>query len=229
MSRLFATGQYLKYAGSNLLGAVGTAEPLSISLWVKTEAGEGNAPYLIKLEDTLGDFALRADFWQPGWAGRSENKSGAFEDAYNFGPALGGWQHVLLEFASNVSRTVYVNNTAGTTDTDTMNHNASLGIDDVLIGVLSSAISTSLRIAEVAFWTKVLSGAERTTLQTYTPDAVSGAIAYWPLVASLADEVNGWTLADQGSASSFDADHPTLSSPGGGSNDGSDLLLLGVG
>jgi hypothetical protein len=216
MSRLLTGTQYLQYSGSNLLGAVGTAEPLSVSLWIKVGGGDGNSYRLGKLQGSHGFWDWRIDAWDPGVYGRTENNLGAVANAYKPSVALGAWRHLLFEFASGTSRTTYADNVAGTENTTDATHSASMAVADVVLGPFVGTIGTSLRIAEFAFWKKVLSGAERTTLQTQTPNNVAGAVAYWPLTASLADAVNGWTLADMGTASSFDADHPTLSGGGGG-------------
>jgi hypothetical protein len=228
MSRILTGSQYLQYSGADLLA--GAEEPLTVAFWFKVASGDGNSYRLGKLQGSHGFWDWRIDCWDPGIYGRTENNLGAVANAYKPSVSLGAWHQVIFEFASGTSRTTYADNVAGTTNTTDATHSASMTVADVVVGPFVGTIGTSLRIADLAIWKKVLSGAERTTLQTMTANNVAGAVAYWPLTASLADSVNGWTLADVGTASSFDADHPTLSSGGGGGGGNSkNLLLLGVG
>jgi hypothetical protein len=227
MSRLLTGTQYLQYSGTNLLA--GDEEPLSVSMWIKVGSGDGNSYRLGKLQGSHGFWDWRIDCWDPGVYGRTENNLGAVANAYKPSVALGGWRHLLFEFASGTSRTTYADNVAGTTNTTDATHSTSMTVADVVMGPFVGTIGTSLRIAEFAVWKKVLTSGERSDLQTNTPDVVAGAIMYWPLVDTLADEVNGWTLADQGTASSFDADHPSLTSPGGGgASRAFHMLLMGA-
>jgi hypothetical protein len=214
MSRLCNVTEYLTYSGTNMLG--GDEEPVSISFWYKANAAETGDCALFQLYSSspVGLFMGRVYFTTELGAYSQNDIGGSAASATSTTPR-GAWTHVLLEYASASSRTIYVNNTAATTNTTTVTQNTSVAFDLLRFGSFGGGgLGQNLYVAELAIWKKTLTSGERSTLQTSTPDNVTGAIAYWSLSSSsLVDSVNSWTLTDGGTATAYDADHPSL---GGG-------------
>jgi hypothetical protein len=128
--------------------------------------------------------------------------------------STGSWHHAAGVFASASSRTVYLNGTAGTTDTT--NIASPFGtIDRFLIGVQQFSDTTTSffdgRIAEVGIWSATLTADEIASLaKGMTCDKIrpQSLVFYAPLVRDLIDAKGGLTITNNNTATV--ANHPRV-------------------
>ena len=199
MARLFDDG-----ASDKLVNAVASwSLPISISAWFNCDIEPGemiivsvgeaaDTGYLSLRTIAVGD-KLRAQVFDGTSSVQSEHTTDL---------AANTWYHGLAVFASNTSRTVYLNGDAAAENTANMSLSSR---DATSIGV--SADNTpfgywSGHIAEVAIWdTAVLTVADALMLaKGYSPLFVKpqNLKAYWPLIRGLNDRVGGFNMTASG-------------------------------
>jgi hypothetical protein len=135
------------------------------------------------------------------------------------GPATtlsnGTWYHACFVETGQSSRALYVNGTAGTTDTtDMVSWSASQDLD--WLGLACRALTPSNffdgKIGYAAVWNTALSGANVSSLYNggagALPTTVGSPIAYWPLTADATDNVGAYDWTITGAALSSPADDP---------------------
>ena len=127
--------------------------------------------------------------------------------------ATNTWTPVCAVFTSTTSRTAYVNGTASTTDTTSVNSPSNLTETDIGASVFNSTYSGFFngRIADAAIWNVALTQAEITSLSKgfVAPMIRPNALVMWvPMIgASLMDRRGGISFTATGTSA---ADHPPL-------------------
>jgi len=106
------------------------------------------------------------------------------------------WHHCLAVFATNTSRSIYLN--GGNKVTDTTNTGTTTGLDNTAISALLRNTPVynegDSYLAEIAAWNVALTDAEAAILATgMSPLAVrpQSLVAYWPLIRDTDDDIVG--------------------------------------
>lgn len=186
MSRAFdGTGDVLTFAG-----AVLTAVPITMACWFNATNTDDET--LMSLDDNGGDdgFAL----YKSTTLAAGVTDAGGFNDATSGAISTGTWQHAAAVFASNSSRSAYLDGSAGSDGNSrtpgTVTHTR-IGRDSN--SILSAQVDFTGEIAEAAIWNVALSSAEIAQLA----DGVSpllvrpeSLVAYWPLIGNDSPETD---------------------------------------
>ena len=128
--------------------------------------------------------------------------------------SINTWNHVAAVFASNSSRSPYLN--GGSKDTSTVAQNT-VTSDKIFIGQGLGSGYTSGRIADVAIWNAALTDTEIAILALgYSPLTIrpQSLVSYWPLIGRTSPEIDlvggyGLTLVNAPTA----AAHPRIIYP----------------
>lgn len=131
--------------------------------------------------------------------------------ATSFG--TGAWHHILLERNSGTWKIFYDNTDIGPNNTDNPNNPTQhLGIGCQAENNAIKFRNWDGKLAEMAFWERVLTTAEKTALfNGYAPSFfLKNLVFYAPLIRELTDVKSGNTLTN---ASTTVADHPKIIYP----------------
>lgn len=137
-----------------------TATPLTLSAWVKPTTLNSGASFC-GVYDTAGAVNFFEVYHTSAGSVRAAARGTSFAESLATGTlGTGSWQHVVGVFASDTSRTAYLNGTAGTTNTTSI---TPAGLDRTAIGSRSHYLPQLFYdglIAHVAIWNVALTGAE---------------------------------------------------------------------
>lgn len=182
MARLFASAS--SQSMERLTGIV-LGEPLTVSAWVK------ETTQVVGVIFWLGDKDVTNERYQLYLGAGSGNKLSCFaQDAGASGESVttaastaGVWAHCAGVWASETSRTAYLNGVAATTNTTAVSVS---GIDAVALGYNkgSAAAYLNAAVAEVGVWNVALTADEIAALSKGVSPLLirpTSLIAYWPL------------------------------------------------
>lgn len=193
MARLFddASSQYLEVAS-----ALGAVQPLSMACWFNSDDTAANQT-LISIGTNGGNArwqmtALGATGGDPVQA-LSTNSGGTANAAVTTsGFSANTWHHGCAVFASDTSRTAYID--GGNSATATTSITVS-GTDTTRIGARGTTVGVYMSgmIAEAAIWSVALTADDVLSLsKAVSPLLVrpEGLIAYWPLIGKFSTEID---------------------------------------
>lgn len=219
MARNFvpASSQYLSKQGG---GALVSGEPLTMACWFKPSNVSGTTSKSLMCIDNsvnLSSFMLLRSVGGTGQASALTTFDGGTSPASTTagGATNGVWHHYAGVFASNASRTAYLDGVAATTNTDTLNVGT---LGRTTIGIVWAIQYAEGDIAEAAFWNVALSAAEILALSRgYSPLFIRPAniIAYLPMFGNDSPELDRWKNRHDFSLvnAPTKADHPPIIYP----------------
>ena len=164
--------------------------PLSFSFWVKPAVVTTTVPLAKGYENATGTFA--GDHTTQTATGyqivSSQEGSVAFAEA-TLSVTVGQWYHVLLVYAGNSLRKIWVNGTITATSAGTIAHGAAqnyIALGGILNAspIPTAAYPFSGDIADVGFWTTALDAADALALAGGArPGSISASslVGWWPL------------------------------------------------
>jgi len=202
--------QYLKRASVSCI-----PEPFTISAWIKTDDITSIFPIFGHDDGTADNYLLEARGTTAGdpIAAMIHHLGGDWAIAdTTTGYTAGTWIHVLAVFASNTSRSAYINGGSKGTETTSVSVTWVGATGQFVVGSYG-ALSTFAagKIAEIAIWnTTALSDAQAAQLAagatptTVQPDDI---VAYWPLLDDAVDVVGSYDLTAYNSPT-YSSDHP---------------------
>ena len=177
---------------SDFLGrddAVVTAAPFTVAGWVNFTGAGTSTVFNISDSATNGE-VFRVTLLQIGGSDSrfvavtsSAGSTGTAQSTLNVFASTNTWFHVAAVYASNISRTIYVDGANNATDTTDLTPIA-LGINRTRVASRLAASFFPGLIGVLGVWTLALSGAEVATLAGGAlPPTVQGASLnnYWPL------------------------------------------------
>lgn len=216
MAREFnGTSQFLRRTG-----AIITVVPLSFSAWVNFSSDANGTVFSITSAVDNANF-LTGFYHEPTAVFRTYHSSGGVSwSAGALTVTTGVWVHVAGVFASNSSRTTYVNGVAAAENTFACSNIS--GASRTSIGLLDRAAPFGYfpgRIAELGIWSAALNAAEFKALSNGTtpPQIRATSLAgYWPLGGRYGQSDrdrwrNGYDMTAQNSPTW--ADHPRIIYP----------------
>lgn len=217
-----ASSQYLEINSAPV-----TAAPLTLACWFKTTSvGAGVDHHLVWLGNsgvTNQHYFTLEQYQTEIYCGT--RAAGGLAEISVTGVTANTWHHAVAVFASQTSRTPYLNGTAGGTNTTDV---APSGLNRLDLGRRGFATPDGYHdgsLAEVAVWNAALSGSDITLLAGgVSPMALATKpVRYWRLKASgdLTDLVAKDVLTDVGTT--WTSDHSAVIDPPGA------LSTLGVG
>ena len=195
--------------------APATGEPLTIAAWFYPDSATTRTAIVSLAANALtGDFfALVQDGTKVGdpiCATKYSGGSDAGEAVSSTGYTTGAWNHGAAVFASNTSRTIYLNG-GGKVENTTLRGSAT-GISRTAVGALArSTISAFFdgRVAEAGIWTATLNDDEIAALaKGVSPRFIrpQSLVFYAPLIRDLNDIRGSLSLTNNNSATV--ATHP---------------------
>lgn len=209
MARNFtaASSQSLEVASSPVSGP-----PFTVAAWARP-TGTGASAYVAVGE--LG--GTHRYMLQQGFGGGNNVAASVTNTGFTFGATTTAavtanvWHHGCAVFASNNSRTAYINGGNSATNTDTLNLNTPTSV------VIGARYNTTLGfyfggdLAEVGIWNVALTAAEVASLaKGMTCDKIrpQNLVFYAPLVRNLQDIKGGLTITNNNAATV--ANHPRV-------------------
>ena len=158
----------------DLASAPTTTHPLTIAMWVYPVS----TPGVVAVICTLGVSGNNDNRWQLYQDGTTNDFIINAKDTVDNKTATGtpltlnAWNHVVGVFASNTSRTAYLNGTSISTNTGTVSMS---GMDSINIGSTTlNSLTFDGRIAEANVWTAALTQEEITSLSKgFDPNMIS--------------------------------------------------------
>lgn len=218
MARLFASASS---QSMERLTGIAPGEPLTVSAWVKETTQVTGVIFW------LGDKDVANERFQLYLGAGTGNKLAAFsQDAGASGESVttvattaGVWQHCAGVWASNTSRTAYLNGVAATANTTNVSPS---NMDAVSLGYNKGAASAYLNatIAEVGVWNIALVLEELVALSKGVSPLLirpTSLVAYWPLYGNDSPEPDRWRNAYALTLNNTPtkADHPRIYMPAG--------------
>ncbi len=219
------------FDGTNdrITGTLTTARdvPITIAAWIKgtwrandafvqlgNGGGSNNASVALVMDGTTNNMVARAvdDAGASGGGAEVVFDISAVGTTYN---ETTGWVPVIVVFASDSSRTIYIGSDANTA-TSTTARATTGAFDEVRLGE-DLAGGTDLLLtgmAEVGMWASVLDAGQRADFYAgVTPDAIGTPFGYWDLRTSNATQANLGSDATGDltvTGATFSADHPSM-------------------
>jgi len=200
-----------------------TAYPFTISAWMRTTSTAGAFRHIAGISDASADglaaILVRdpADTDARAWSMKDDppplaNPSANTSTQYS----INTWHHVLAVFASDTSRTIYLDDAGADTSVGAATYQ--VGMDRFTLGQAytsgSPRYSFDGYIAEVGLWDVALSSANITSLAAgAVPSSVDAGniVAYWPLLTDTNDDINSFDLTKSAGANPpSDPEHPTM-------------------
>ena len=173
-----------------------TTLPLTMAAWFNSNSSAGDQTILTFVDkDTTADWfrlAIRGDQAENVEAfarGASDNGIARTSTGYS----TNTWHHAIAVFTSTTSRSAYIDNGSGITDTDSI---TTSNLDRVIIGSIGHSSGGSFfsgLIAEVGVWDIALNAAERGMLAAgFSPLMVrpDRLVAYYPLIGRNSPETD---------------------------------------
>jgi hypothetical protein len=193
------SSQYLSAGASVTAGS-----PVTIAYWVRpTDILVGNFMHV-----SVGDSGStnRIQMYRAGGANLSIDLIGTSNAGFFVSSAFssGTWAHCACAFASNTSRTPYINGSASSTDTQ--NIGTQNAFNETLIAArrnVTAGIFGNDTIAEVGIWNAALTAAEIASLaKGMTCDKIrpQSLVFYAPLVRDLVDQKGGLAITNNNGA-----------------------------
>lgn len=202
-------------------------DPITLALWVKVTAHPAAIDALVFLganaASTIDSYALRTESTDDLWACRSEDVAGVGNVATVSALADGAWTPIIGRVTTDGLRDIFVGSST-TTGTSGATRTVANALKYISVGEnLAGGADFAGRIAEVSIWNKALTTGEIDRYCRGEPPsgiAAANLVGYWALSADNATQANegtdaGGDLTVTGAV--HDADHPSLSSPGGAS------------
>ena len=199
MAYSFASSSTQYLSATNPVGAA----PLTMAVWQKSSTTGINRA-LVSLNQNSGTNRFVLYFDVINTLRFFVNSSAGFAQASGGSHSVGVWQHCCAVEAATNSRIVYLNGTAGTTETTTR---TPASINAINIGTdRNNNTNTSIfngEMAEVGVWSAALTAAEVASLaKGMTCDKVrpQSLVFYAPLVRDLQDVRGGLTITNNNTA-----------------------------
>lgn len=193
--------------------APGTGEPLTISAWFVSDSSTTRT--VIASVSGLDFFALVQDGTKTGdpiCATKYSSGTDTGEAVSSTGYTVGQWHHGCAVFASNASRTVYLD--GGGKVENTTNRPSAINITRTAIGALARSPLAAFfdgRVAEVGIWNAALTDGEVASLaKAVSPRLIrpQSLVFYAPLVRDLMDLRASLALTNNNSATV--TNHPRI-------------------